>query len=203
MFSYTEIKPKPKKFKEDEVRPISQETFASFGKNVMMDDSTADFIIRCKTREFKVHKNFLCARSPVLRACILSDMNEAKKGEMFVEEIEEKTLGSIINFIYTGELDLGEEPDIQTLAWAGKKYLLPGFMEVLCSELRKERPTGEMIAEILITARLHNSKDLKKVALEKIKTNKGLLKDEGFQKVMMNEESTEGLLIMLDLVKNL
>ena len=164
-----------------------------------MDDTTADFVIRCKTREFKVHKTILCARSPVLRASILSDMREARKGEIYIEEIDEKILGSVINFIYTGELDLGEEPDIQMLAWAGDKYLLPGFMEHLCFEVREEKPTGELLADILITAHLHDSKDMKDVALEKIKANRGLLKEEGFREVM----KTADPIIMLDLVRDL
>ena len=36
--------------------------FSSFGKTIMEDDSTADFIIRCKSKAFNVHKNFFCAR---------------------------------------------------------------------------------------------------------------------------------------------
>ena len=187
----------------DEPMPSNPETFASFGKTILMDDSTADFIIRCKTREFKVHKTILCARSPVLRASILSDMKEAKKREIYVEEIDEKTLGSVINFIYTGELDLGEEPDVQMLAWAGNKYLLPRFMEVLCYELRGEWSTGEMVADILISAHLYDSKDLKEVALGKIRRRRGLLKEAGFEKVMKEENSTRGRDIMLDLVKDL
>ena len=38
------------------------ETFSSFGQTVMEDDSTADFIIRCKSKAFHVHKTFFCAR---------------------------------------------------------------------------------------------------------------------------------------------
>jgi hypothetical protein len=40
----------------------------------------------------------------------------------------EKTLDTIINFIYIGEL---EDPDIVDLAWTGTKYLLPEFMDLL------------------------------------------------------------------------
>ena len=39
-----------------------EETFSSFGQTIMEDDSTADFIIRCKSKAFHVHKNFFCAR---------------------------------------------------------------------------------------------------------------------------------------------
>ena len=202
-FSLKSFRIKSKPLSVPMPEPSSQETFASFGKTILMDYSTADFIIRCKTRKFQVHKTILCARSPVLRATILSDMKEAKKGEIYVEEIDEKTMESIIIFIYTGKLNLGKDPDVLMFAWAGHKYLLPGFMELLCFKIRKERTTGEMISDLLISAHLHDSDDLKEVAMEKIKDNRGLLKEEGFKKAMKEVDSTVGLNIMLDLVKDL
>ena len=42
--------------------PRSQEIFSSFGKAILEEEATADFTIRCETREFKVHKSFLCSR---------------------------------------------------------------------------------------------------------------------------------------------
>ena len=41
-------------------------TFSSFGQTIMEDDSTADFIIRCKSKTFHVHKTFFCARLGLL-----------------------------------------------------------------------------------------------------------------------------------------
>ena len=69
-------------------------------------------------------------------------------GEIFVREVGEQALGTIIKFIYTGELKLGENPDIVDLAWAGTKYLLPGFMDLL--SLRLQMRKGEFSGEILI-----------------------------------------------------
>ena len=65
----------------------NQETFSSFGNIIKEDDSTADFSIRCETRECRVHKVVLCARSSVFRAMILTDMLEASKGEIFIENL--------------------------------------------------------------------------------------------------------------------
>ena len=48
--------------------------------------------------------------------------------------------------------------------------------------MRGEKPTGEMMAHHLMPAYLHDSEDLKVVAVEKIKENRGLLKEEGFEK---------------------
>ena len=179
----------------------NQETFASFGNIIKEDDSTADFSIRCETREFRVHKVVLCARSSVFRAMILTDMQEASKGEIFIENLGERALISVIHFIYTGELELGDDPNIQDLAWAGTKYLLDGFMDLLALRLqmRKEEFPGEMIADLLIAAHLHEDKNLRRIALDKIWGNREIFNDPGFRKTMEESEP----IVMIDLVKDL
>ena len=178
--------------------PSTQET--SF-KSILDDDATADFTIRCATKEFRVHRNILCARSPVFRASILTPMQEANKGEIFVEEIGEKVLGTVINFIYTGELELGDNPDILELAWAGTKYLLSGFMENLALRLqmRKDEFSGKMIADLLIAAHRHESEDLRRIALGSIRADRKIFNDQGFRKGMKEADPT----IMMDIVKDL
>ena len=51
-------------------------------------------------------------------------MVEAATGEIFVEDLGENTLATLIRYLYTGELELGEDPDIVELARGGDKYLL-------------------------------------------------------------------------------
>ena len=45
----------------------TKETVSTYGKTILEDDATADFTIRCPTKEFRVHKAILCARSPFFR----------------------------------------------------------------------------------------------------------------------------------------
>ena len=40
----------------------SEVTIPALTKAIMQDEDTADFTVRCDTREFKVHKSFLCSR---------------------------------------------------------------------------------------------------------------------------------------------
>jgi len=171
----------------------------SLGKTILGDDSTADFTIRCNTKTFHVHKAILCARSEVFRASILTPMKEAINGEIFVKDVGEKALGSVIQYLYTRELELGENPDISDLAWAGTKYLLPGFMGLLSLELMNLDLSGEMIANLLITAHRHEAENLRKVALNKIRANREIFKDEGFRKGMQEVPNT----IMMDLFNDL
>ena len=130
---------------------------------------------------------------------ILTDMEEASKGELFIEEIDEKTLATIIHFIYTGELELGEDPDIQTLAWAGAKYLLPGFMDLLTVQVMKLDLNGEMVADLLISAHRHEVKELRQIALDKIRAKKDIFNDPGFRMAMKGSNP----IILMDLMKDL
>jgi len=177
-----------------------QKAVASFGKTILEDDATADFTIRCATKEFRVHRNILCARSPVFRASILTPMAEVKKGEIFVEEIGEKTLATIINFIYTGELEMGDM-DILELAWAGTKYLLPDFMEILAVRIqsRKGDLSGGMIADLLIAAHRHEAEVLRKIALDKIRGNREIFNDPEFRKALETAPNS----ILMDVFKDL
>ena len=178
-----------------------QEACSSLGKTIMKDYDTTDCTIRCETREFKVHRNILCARSSVLRSSILDPTQEATNCEIFEENVGEKALGSVIKFIYTGELELGEDPDIQDLAWAGTKYLLDGFMDLLALRLqkRKEEFPGKMIADILIAAHRFFSPDLRRIALDKIRINREISKDPGFRMAMKGSNP----IILMDLMKDL
>ena len=58
-------------------------------KAIMEDKSTSDLMITCgdkmKKKTFHVHKSFFCARSPVFRAAVETDMLEKKTSEIYIE----------------------------------------------------------------------------------------------------------------------
>jgi len=185
---------------ESQITLRDTESFSTFGRTIMEDDYTADFTIKCATKTFRVHKGVLCARSPVLRAMIRSELKEAKEGEMNIKEIDEGTLDSVITFIYTGELEIAEDIDVLMTAWAGNKYLLPGFMELLCYNLKnKEDLKPRTIADVLIAAYRHDNKQLKSVALEKIRNDRSIVNEEEFRKAMNKADNN----VIFDLFDNL
>ena len=55
---------------------------------------------------------------------ILGQMREAQQGEVFIEEIDEDTLRSMINFIYTGDFYFHQSKDIQMMTHTADKYQL-------------------------------------------------------------------------------
>ena len=119
---------------------------------------------------------------------LLSDMKEARKGEVYIEDVDEGTLAAMINFIYTGDLP-GDNLDVQMVANMADKYEMPAFMDMLCFKMKSEDIRSEFIADLLIAADRHDSKDLKNVALDKIRTNKEIINDNGFRKKLQNAEN--------------
>ena len=123
---------------------------------IMKDESTADLKISCGEKEnkkiFNVHKNFFFASSPVFRVAIESDMLEGRNSEIYIEEVDEKTVEEMISYIYTRGFT-GADLNIQMVAWLANKYDLPGMMELLCSRIKVDKIVEfEKIADILIAA---------------------------------------------------
>ena len=115
-------------------------------------------------------------------------MKEARKGEVYIEDVDEGTLAAMINFIYTGDLP-GDNLNVQMVANMADKYEMPAFMDILCFKMKSEDIRSEFIADLLIAADRHDSKDLKNVALDKIRTNKEIINDKEFRKKLQNAEN--------------
>ena len=194
----------------------SEASTSALTKSIMQDEDTADFTVSCETKTFKVHKNFLCSRlvlvqilcldhlipfhsrSPVLRAMILGQMKEAHKNEVFIEDINADTLASMISFIYTGDFEVGDTTDVQMVARAADKYDIKGFLELLCFKIQTGNIKNDLIADMLITADIYNSQELKAVALEKLRLDRSIIKESGFRERMMKGGNKQLLFDLID-----
>ena len=96
----------------------------------LQGDPSADLTINCDSETFRVHKYFLCSKSPVFSAMLNSDMREAREGEINIRDMNSDTLSSMIHYIYTGELAEGwQDLDFQDVTTAADMYDLPGWTE--------------------------------------------------------------------------
>ena len=95
----------------------------------LQGDPSADLTINCDSSTFRVHKYFLCSKSPVLSAQLNSDMREAREGEININTMNSNILSSMIQ--YNGELADGRpDLDIQDVTIAADTYNLPDWMEL-------------------------------------------------------------------------
>ena len=119
---------------------------------------------------------------------IFTDMKEARKGEVYIEDVDDGTLASMINFIYTGELSV-DNLDIQMITNVADKYDMPALRDLICFKMKSEDIPSEFIADLLISADRHDSQDLKNVALDKLRADREIINDPGFRKKLQNAEN--------------
>ena len=97
----------------------------------LQGDPSADLTINCDSETFRVHKCFLCFKSPVFRARL---ERWEREGEININTMNSNTLSSMIHYIYTEELADGwQDLDIQDVTIAADMYDLPGWVELFPS----------------------------------------------------------------------
>ena len=119
----------------------------------------------------------LCSRSTVFERMLKADMVEAQTGEVVTQDIEEKTMEKLLEFIYTGEIDnMGDQ--LEMLLYAADYYEILGLVsegteefflieefqiQVCKSALSQEDVTPKNATKILLLAERHSLNELKKV----------------------------------------
>jgi hypothetical protein len=92
-------------------------------KGLLADTEHSDFVIKCSGETFNCHRAILSARSTVFRAMLASGREEAREGEVTVDDVQPEILKKIIEFIYGGEVEqLGSQGQVEQLLYAADKY---------------------------------------------------------------------------------
>ena len=107
---------------------------------------------------------------------LLGDMLEARKGEVIVRDMNSGTFAAMLHYLYTGELKEGL--DLNNMMYAADKYDLPGLKDLLFLKMKSEDIQDKFIPDLLILADKHQAGQLKKLAMEKIRANRKILREE-------------------------
>ncbi|KAF8786827.1 Speckle-type POZ protein like [Argiope bruennichi] len=146
----------------------------------------ADVNIKTKTKSFHVHKLLLCARSPVFKTMLTTDMKEKNCNSIQIEELEDDIVQQFLHFMYTDNLeDLQWESAIK-LYYAGDKYEIEK-LKIICSAFLVDNVTTSSASELLVLADKHNDTDLKKFVEDFIfKHEKEVFGSEEWEKLTEN-----------------
>ena len=100
----------------EDLKPISEVEQSSFcvellkrlnlqrGQNYLCDVT----LVANGGKEFKAHRNLLSAASPFFEKLLQSEMKEKEEGVIRFEDISELILADILEFIYTGSVEINE-----------------------------------------------------------------------------------------------
>jgi len=132
----------------EDLQPISAAEQAAFCVELVKrlnmlrrQDRLCDVTLVTKDgKEFKAHRNVLSAASPFFFKLLQSDMKENREGIVRFEEISGAVMEDVLEFIYTGTVEVTQENSEDLIA-AANYLLIPGlrtvsgrFLERLMSE---------------------------------------------------------------------
>ena len=109
-------------------------------------DLLTDLVIRSGSTEVKVHKCVLAAGSNYFRACFTNSMIETESVEpLELNNIDEDSLNAIIDYIYTGSIDLSDANYLPILD-AANQLELPKLVESCCEFLLSNLDVSNCLA---------------------------------------------------------
>lgn len=134
------------------------------------DEVLTDMIVKCRGKEFKVHKAVLALQSPVFRELIEVDTAKKQNGvTVEIADISPAAMSDLLAFLYSGTV-----PNVTTQAFelldVADKYQLPRLSKLCEYELDRKIRKASVIPT-LIMAHECGRICLKKACLEFIRLN--------------------------------
>ena len=96
-------------------------------------------------KEFKAHRNVLSAASPFFCKLLQSDMKENREGIVRFEEISGAVMEDVLEFIYTGSVEVNQKNSKDLIA-AANYLLVPGLKKLSARFLEREMSKSNCIS---------------------------------------------------------
>uniref|UniRef100_A0A8C9W121 Kelch-like family member 40a n=1 Tax=Scleropages formosus TaxID=113540 RepID=A0A8C9W121_SCLFO len=113
--------------------------------DLLENEKFVDCVLKIKDREFPCHRLVLAASSPYFKAMFLSDLEEKKKKEIVLEEVEPGIMGTILRYIYTSDINLTES-NVQDIFTVANMFQIPSLFTVCISFLKQRLGLGNCLA---------------------------------------------------------
>ncbi|XP_070842160.1 kelch-like protein 40b [Chaetodon trifascialis] len=129
----------------DEPR-VYQQTLLQDGLcDLLENDKLVDCVLKIKDKEFPCHRLVLCACSSYFRSILLSDLEESKKREIVLEDVEPGVMGLILKYLYTSKINVTEQ-NVQDIFAVANMYQIPSIFTVCVSFLQKRLSLSNCLA---------------------------------------------------------
>ncbi|XP_059827736.1 kelch-like protein 40b [Hypanus sabinus] len=125
---------------------IYQQTLLQDGLRDLLDNHKfVDCVLKVKEQEFPCHRLVLAACSPYFRAMFLSSLEESKTREITLEAVEPETVGLLLRYLYTSEVQLNES-NVQDIFAAANMFQIPSIFTLCISYLQKRLGLSNCLA---------------------------------------------------------
>lgn len=133
------------------------------------ESSMCDATLLVGGREFPVHRVVLSASSPYFHVMFTSGMAESFLEHVEIHGVNADVFGTILHFIYTGEVEVKED-NVQQLLPASKMLQVEDIEVMCCDFLKRELDSSNCVG-IYLFSDAHSCSPLSKSALDFIHRN--------------------------------
>ncbi|KAM6948846.1 kelch-like protein 40a [Aplochiton taeniatus] len=113
--------------------------------DLLENEKFVDCVLKIKDQEFPCHRLVLAASSPFFKAMFLSNLEEGKKREIILKDVEPGVMGMILRYIYTSDINLTEQ-NVQDIFMVANMYQIPSIFSVCISYLQEKLVLGNCLA---------------------------------------------------------
>lgn len=150
----------------DRAHNIPMDNIRSEMHSLYKDEVFTDATLKCKSKEFKVHRAVLASQSPVFKKIFEVDMKEKGSGVVKMD-FTPAVISDLVTYLYASTA-----PNVSTLAKellnAANKYELPRLFTMCENELKMEIKVANVV-DTLLLADKHSAVDLKKACFNFIR----------------------------------
>ncbi|KAJ4925557.1 hypothetical protein JOQ06_018283 [Pogonophryne albipinna] len=129
----------------DEPRMYQQTLLQDGLFELLENDKLVDCVLKIKDKEFPCHRLVLCACSSFFRSIFLSDLEESKKKEIVLEDVEPGVMGLVLKYLYTCKINVTEQ-NVQDIFAVANVYQIPSIFTVCVSFLQKRLSLSNCLA---------------------------------------------------------
>ena len=138
--------------------------------NVLRNEKKlCDVVLQVEKKEFHVHKIVLAGISPYLRAMFTNGMSESEKKNIDIHGIDQGTMEILLNYCYTGTIEIDTENVGQILA--GSSLLNIDQLRKACAKFLREQMDHSNCIGIQNLANVYSLGNLQSIAEDYINQN--------------------------------
>lgn len=113
--------------------------------DLLENDRFVDCVLKIQDNVFPCHRLVLAASSPFFKAMFLSELEESKKREIVLKDVDPSVMGMILRYLYTSDINLTEQ-NVQDIFMVANMYQIPSIFSVCVSYLREKMVLGNCLA---------------------------------------------------------
>uniref|UniRef100_A0A8D1C081 BBSome complex member BBS5 n=1 Tax=Sus scrofa TaxID=9823 RepID=A0A8D1C081_PIG len=125
---------------------LYQSTLLQDGLKDLLDEKKfIDCTLKAGDKSLPCHRLILSACSPYFREYFLSEIDEAKKKEVVLDNVDPAVLDLIIKYLYSATIDLNDG-NVQDIFALASRFQIPSVFTVCVSYLQKRLAPGNCLA---------------------------------------------------------